>query len=234
MDDESPQPNRGTKAFDVGEVAVENSERPSTAAASSSESQAPPESAPPIYLKEHPSLESEVLEPGEHLICIVRRHPIGLVAIYLEALAALAAIFALMLVVAPSFTSSSSGRYDLAFTGLFIVAVLAAIILGFTTYIYRKSRLFVTDRSLVEILQRGLFNRKVSRLSMADVEDVSSEKKGIFPMMFNFGTLMIQTAGEMDNFLFPMCPDPDEYSSLVLEARQAYEAHSGRQSSKNN
>ena len=82
--------------------------------------------------------------------------------------------------------------------------------------------MIVTDRSLIQVLQKGLFNRKVSRLSMANVEDVSAEKKGIFAMIFNFGTLNIQTAGEIDNFIFPLCPDPDEYAGLVLDARQAY------------
>jgi len=212
---EPTQQNRGTEAFDVGELAVENSDQPK-------QTTSPPQAPPPLYTTEHHSLDAEVLEPDEHLICIVRRHPIGLVAIYLEALVALVAIFALLLVLTPSLLNNSKGGYSLVFVGLFILLIFLAVILGFVTFIYRKSRMIVTDHGLIQVIQRGLFNRKISRLSMTDVEDVSAEKKGIFAMIFNFGTLNIQTAGEIDNFVFPMCPNPDEYAGMVLDARQVY------------
>jgi uncharacterized membrane protein YdbT with pleckstrin-like domain len=82
--------------------------------------------------------------------------------------------------------------------------------------------LLVTDMNLVQILQKGLFVRKVSRLSMSNVEDVTAEQKGILPTIFNYGTLTVQTAGEMENFVFPYCPNPNKYADRILDARQAF------------
>jgi hypothetical protein len=54
------------------------------------------------------------------------------------------------------------------------------------------------------------------------VEDVSAEQKGFLPTFFNYGTLVVQTAGEMENFVFPYCPNPNKYADRILDARQAY------------
>jgi hypothetical protein len=105
---------------------------------------------------------------------------------------------------------------------LSLSAVLLALILFTVTYIYRQSKLLVTDRSLVQIMQKTLFIRKVSRLSMSNVEDVSEEQRGILPSIFNYGTLTVQTAGTMENFVFTLCPNPTALADRIIEAREAY------------
>ena len=101
-------------------------------------------------------------------------------------------------------------------------AVLIVLVLFTVTYIYRQSKLLVTDRSLVQIMQKSLFNKKVSRLSMSNVEDVSEEQRGILSSIFNYGTLMVQTAGTMENFIFTLCPNPSGLADRIIEARQDY------------
>ena len=105
--------------------------------------------------------------------------------------------------------------------GLFVVAFLVAILI-ISTYVYRQCRLVVSDKSVIQVMQKALFNRKISRLSMSNVEDVNVIQQGVLASMFNFGTLTIQTAGEVDNFVFTLCPSPDIYANRILEARQAY------------
>ena len=164
-----------------------------------------------------------MLEPGEHIVTVVHRHPIGIIAIYVETLVGVIAAIALLAVLSPSFLQDLSGRAYMMFVGIVIFAIaLLSLILFLATYIYRQSRLLVTDKSLVQVIQKGLFIRKVSRLSMSNVEDVTAEHNGFLATIFNFGTLTVQTAGEEDNFIFPYCPNPDTYADRILEARQAY------------
>jgi hypothetical protein len=75
---------------------------------------------------------------------------------------------------------------------------------------------------LAQITQRSLVNRKISQLSLANVEDSHAEQRGILPTIFNYGTLTIQTAGEMENFIFTLCPNPTKYAEEILEAHQNY------------
>jgi membrane protein YdbS with pleckstrin-like domain len=163
------------------------------------------------------------LDDDEHVVTIVHRSFIGLVYIYLVALGAVAALIALIVLAFPDLFSelSTNSNMLLVAGGVFAIALIF-LILFVATYVYRQSVLLVTDKNLIQILQRGLFVRKVSRLSMSNVEDVSAEQNGFLPTIFNYGTLMVQTAGEMENFIFPYCPNPNFYSDRILDARQAY------------
>lgn len=179
----------------------------------------PPTDPPPIKDRDLWSL----LEPGEQMIVVVHRHPIGILILYFEALLGLAALTALAIFIAPSiFNDLSTETNRLIVAGTIFAVAILVFVLFVATYVYRQSRLLVTDKSLVQIMQRSLFIRNISRLSMSNVEDVTSEQKGILATIFNYGTLTIQTAGKIENFIFPTCPDPNKYAHQILEAREAY------------
>ena len=164
-----------------------------------------------------------MLEPGEHVLTVVRRSFIGLLGIYLVATVATLAIIGLVVALSPDTFNTDSVNISPALSGIIIVgATLLVLILFTATYIYKQSRLLVTDKSLVQIMQKTLFNKKVSRLSMSNVEDVSEEQRGFLASFFNYGTLTVQTAGTEDNFIFTLCPDPAKLADRIIEARQAY------------
>lgn len=157
------------------------------------------------------------------VLTVVRRSVIGLVGIYAVATLAVAAVITLVVVLSPGTFKTSSATISGSLTAVVAVAaLLLALILFTATYVYRQSRLLVTDKSLVQILQKTLFIRKVSRLSMSNVEDVNEEQRGVLANIFNFGTLTVQTAGTEDNFIFSLCPNPAKLADRIIEARQAY------------
>jgi len=165
----------------------------------------------------------DLLEPGERLVVIVRKHPIGIIGIYIEALVGLLVVFGLFLAIAPDFFNGLSDQAYKILVGVIILGLAVLIFFLFVaTYVYRQSRLLVTDRSLVQILQKSLFIRKISRLSMSNVEDVTAEERGILSTILNYGTIIVQTAGTLDNFIFPYCPNPAKYADQIIEARQRY------------
>lgn len=67
----------------------------------------------------------------------------------------------------------------------------------------------VTTERVVDIDQQGLFRRNVAELDVKMVQDVAAERSGILPTFFNFGDVVIQTAGERPNFTFHAVPNPD-------------------------
>lgn len=184
--------------------------------------QSPPPAPPPLPgVSSH--ADEDMLEPGENILTVVHRSSVGLVGIYLVAIAAIVAIVGLVLAMSPSEFDTSSYNISPALSALILVSATLLVLILFTaTYIYRQSRLLVTDKSLVQIMQKTLFNRKVSRLSMSNVEDVSEEQRGLISSLFNYGTLTVQTAGTEDNFIFTLCPDPTKLADRIIEARQAY------------
>jgi uncharacterized membrane protein YdbT with pleckstrin-like domain len=168
-----------------------------------------------------PLSHEDMLLQNEAVQFTIRKHIIGIILIYLAVLGAAAVIFAFIVIVAPDIFTKSTNLTSFAALSVFAVALLA-FVLFIATYIYRESHIIVTNRSLIQVLQKGLFVRKVSRLSFADVEDVNAEQRGILQSLFNYGTLNIQTAGEIENFTFTYCPKPNFDAEQILEARQGF------------
>jgi uncharacterized membrane protein YdbT with pleckstrin-like domain len=103
--------------------------------------------------------------------------------------------------------------------GLAIFAMIVFLIMLVVTYIYSRNELILTDRNVTQIISNGLFSRQVSQLSLNNIEDVTADKQGIWSMVFNFGQVRIETAGEQNNFHFAYCPNPNYYGQLLLDTR---------------
>lgn len=160
------------------------------------------------------------LEPGEHVTTIIHRHIFGLVGIYLQAIAALAAVFLLAGVIGVDLFRGLSGEASLMLAGIaFLLVVLTVLMLFAVTSMYWQTSLLVTNKGLIQVLQHGLFNRKISRLGMSDIEDVTTEQKGLLSTLFNYGTLHIETSGELRNFAFRYTPNPNKYAAQIMDAR---------------
>lgn len=187
----------------------------------------PPSQPPPLvpanFSKHMPKSDSDMLEPNEQIIAVVHRHIIGVVGLYLGVIGALIAILLFVATVTPNiFGNLSNQSYRLLLGGIVLAVAILIFFLFVSTYVYRQSRLIITDRSLVQMIQKSLFIKKISRLNFANVEDVSAEQRGILSTIFGYGTLRIQTAGASENFIFNFCPNPNKYADIIIEARQLY------------
>lgn len=166
----------------------------------------------------------EGVAPNETKLEVVHKHFVGLLLVYLQIFVGLLAGGALIYFLTPVVFTNTADNQQRAYASVFmgIVAILAWLILAVYTYIYRQSKLIITDQNLTQVIQRGLFSRKVSELSMANVEDVTANQHGILASIFGYGDLHVETAGEQNNFDFKFCPKPNYYGRIVLDARQKY------------
>jgi uncharacterized membrane protein YdbT with pleckstrin-like domain len=168
----------------------------------------------------HEESQIEHVDANEHKLCEITKHPIGIVIVYIQA--TIGFIFALGLTyfLLPTVIEDTDTAFLYANLFASVAIVFAIIIILLATMVYRRNRLIVTDRNITQILQYGLFNRKVSQLNMVNVEDVTSKQKGLFSSLFGFGELIIETAGEQSNFHYTFCPNPGYYAKIILNARE--------------
>lgn len=177
--------------------------------------------APRIHSsKGHGSIEA-ISEPGEQLVFRTKKHPFGVLVMYLQAVLALALVGGLLYLVVPGMVDETQqaavkGWLMLALAGFAMVMFLIMLLV---TYIYSDNELILTDRNVTQIIRNGLFARQVSQLSLNNIEDVTADKQGIWAMLFNFGQIRIETAGEQNNFHFTYCPNPNHYGQLLLDTR---------------
>lgn len=179
-----------------------------------------------------PTGKIESLTGDEVLVADIRRHPFGLFLIYLQVFVALGLSLALILVLLPSISDtlgvSNSLMSSVAAAFSLMVIVFGFLFLVLATRIYRGNQLIASSKNVTQVLQIGLFDRKVSELSLGNVEDVTAQQTGILPTMFNYGVIRIETAGEQNNFTFNYCPNPNAYAKAILDARIDYVEKNGR------
>ena len=166
----------------------------------------------------------EYVDDDEVLLGTIHKHPFGIIIIYLQAIVGIILSLFLAFVLLPTVLSSESA-ITVATTFGALIIMLAAVIMIVATIIYRQSRIVITDKNITQVLQGGLFNRKVSQLTMANVEDVTAEQHGIFSTILDYGNLRVETAGEQANFVFSYCPRAGYYAKIILEAREKFISH---------
>jgi len=78
----------------------------------------------------------------------------------------------------------------------------------------------ITNLRIVNIEQKGLFNRSVSEMDFGRIQDVTAEVIGIIPTFFNYGDVFIQTAAETERFLFRQVPDPYHIKDVLMQLQK--------------
>ncbi len=162
----------------------------------------------------------------EQLVAEVRRHPFGLFVIY--ATGAVIAGVLLAAVVGGAYLVGDTGdlgvdggliRTIMVVVGLVLTLISLAVTM-ISAMLYNSNVVLVTSEKIAQFLYTTIFDRKISQLSIGDVQDVTVSQKGVFARIFNYGTLVIETAGEQQNYTFIYTPDPYQVSKLIVGAHE--------------
>jgi hypothetical protein len=174
------------------------------------------------------SNELRVMQPGEKVITTIKRHPVGIIGIYVSIGIVLTIVAVLAFAVLPSSTSGNGGAaLGLGVVVFLVLAGLSLIYAIIATKVYWGNSWVVTTDSITQVNQTGLFTRQSSQLSLANLEDVTAEQNGILAHAFNYGLLKAETAGEHSKFSFYYCPNPNLYAQQILHAREQFEQGGG-------
>ena len=163
-----------------------------------------------------------VMQPGEKVVCVIDRHPFGIIQQYIAATFAIALMSVLMLVTIPGKVSSSTAT--LFYLGLLVIVMVLVAVLAAATRVYWENKWIITTDSLTQVTQGSIFGAQASSLSLEHLEDISVEQRGVLPRMFNFGTLKAETAGDHSKFQFVYCPEPLEYARKIIDAKEKFAA----------
>lgn len=173
-------------------------------------------------------------DDNEQVVCEVRKHPFGLFLIYLSG-GFIAFILFSMLVLLPYALDASGQDIGVslatvkpisALIGL-ILTSLALVMTAIIGFLYQANVVLVTNEKISQQIYRTLFDKKVSQLSIGDIQDVTVSQVGVFAKIFGYGTLMIETAGEQNNYIFNYSVKPFECSKAIVGAQEAYIAKYG-------
>lgn len=80
----------------------------------------------------------------------------------------------------------------------------------------------ITDRRLVDIKFNNILNKHFAEAELGVIQDVSSSVRGIFGTFFNYGTILVQTASEINQIIFRSVRNPEKVIKLLQELRSDY------------
>lgn len=171
--------------------------------------------------KFYPSIS---LSNGEYVISIVRRHPIGLIVpIALGTLVVSAILIILfnydLFVRTFSLTGSLSDPSIMIMPMLFI-AVLAAVVTYVSYFLYTSNRFFITNESIIQEIQTGLFSHSEQTVSLENIENASYSQEGIVQQLLGYGSIRVSKNDETF-YNFSFVSNPKEYLKVINDAIEA-------------
>jgi len=98
---------------------------------------------------------------------------------------------------------------------MYYLVVLTAGFLRFLGWYFNIS--LITARRVMDIELKDLVYKKISATKISLVQDVNYQQTGTIRTVFNYGDVLVQTAGATDNFFINAVPRP-EVVVQVLEA----------------
>ncbi len=167
------------------------------------------------YWKNPKGVYFDTQEPNENIILFLRKHFITNFQWVLGLI-----FFLLIPLVIP--VGLSYFRYSLNYvaleTTIAIVSVYYLFVLnyGFNRFLdwyYNIS--LITKERILDVEFSNLISKKIAATKISLVQDVTYKQTGVIRSMFNYGDVLVQTAGTQDNFLLHAVPRPEAVVNIL-------------------
>lgn len=162
----------------------------------------------------------------EYVVVEVRRHPIGLVAIWLFVGVMVFVVLALLIMYSLNIATIEAtllpGTVLPTAATVFPIVLIAIAFMALggivATIVYQGNKFYLTNEAVFQFLQTGLLTTKTQVINLINVEDASHDQVGILQQLLNYGTLRLSTQGEETIYRFMFVANPGRIVSLVNDA----------------
>lgn len=169
------------------------------------------------YCENPENVSFDTQDSDETVLIFLRRHIITNIPwIFFGIIFSLLPIFLIFFLPFPSTFSILSGTHFLLFFLLFYyLIVFSYAFICYITWFYNSS--LITNQRVVDIDYSNVVFKNVAATKLNLIEDVSFAQAGILAGIFNYGDILLQTAGEIDNFEFQKAPNPSRAVNTIEE-----------------
>ena len=84
---------------------------------------------------------------------------------------------------------------------------------------YYLDALVITNKRVIDIEQKGFFNREITSFNYHNIQDITVETRGIIQTFFKFGFIHIETAGDDRHRIIAIkyASNPEEARTIILQ-----------------
>ncbi len=152
-------------------------------------------------------------EAGEEILLLLRRHFVTNIP-----WAAMAILLLLLPLGFPFFVANfpiplPSGITLTFYTAFYYLIIFGFVLINFSLWYFHTG--MVTTVRLVDIDLSGILIRHISEAKNKSIEDVSYTQIGFVRSLFNYGDVMVQTAGAESNIEYDRVPKPSVVADII-------------------
>ncbi len=152
------------------------------------------------------------LKEEENVIEIVRKYPLVFAA---------PTIVSILFIIIPFFLMYPLFRWSNWGVVVFFVLVGIGILLALRVFvIYSYNVFMITNERIIDIDQRGLFDRTVSEITYDKIQDVSFRRKGVLQTVLHYGNVIVQTASSQVNIELNGVKNPEYVQQVIVETQK--------------
>ncbi len=158
---------------------------------------------------------------NEQIIKIVHRHWFNIIKQFIPIFLMVAFMLALLIflpIYVPTFKSAGAFKILLFVESIFFIFVW--IFTFFTWIDYYFDIWIITSEKVINVEQKGMFIRCVSEVKFEKIQDVTVQVTGMIPTLLNYGDVYIQTAGEVERFIFRQVAEPYKLKDTIMELQK--------------
>lgn len=156
----------------------------------------------------------------EDIQYVLHRHPLTFIpTVFLFLI--LAALPLVLFITIPGLFPESF--QNLPSTTVLGILFTSAYYLGILVFFYTQFLLYyldvwvVTNDRIIDVDQLSLFSRVISELDLASIQDVTTDVRGFFPTLFDYGDVVVKTASDNPNIIFRQVPHPNSVRAELVD-----------------
>lgn len=162
-------------------------------------------------------------EKDEEVLLLIRRHPITNLP---WALAFVLMIFALPAARHFQWLAPLPSNFQMVVAFAWLALALAIFWGGFLSWFFNVN--IVSNKRVIDIDFYNLIYREVTDAEVEKIQDVTHKMGGIFGLIFNYGDVVIQTAGAKPEIEFLKVPRPAQIAAVLRQIREEAEKEIGQ------
>jgi len=165
------------------------------------------------FIAKPENITLNIQEKDERVLLVIRQHVVTQVKSAVSLL--LTAIIIPLALQLSGFLTSLPDRFAAAFYIGFIIVAFGMALKGFLIWFFNVY--VITDERIIDVDFHSMIYKDISSAKIENIEDVTARTIGPLAAIFNYGTILIQTAGTNTEFEFEHVPEPTKIKKLLNE-----------------
>lgn len=152
-------------------------------------------------------------EPGEEVLLFLRKSQIANIHWIVTTILLLVLPLGLLLVPKSALPFLLPQGLLVVIWFFYYLVVVTYAFVNFVIWYYNAA--LITNKRIVDIDFHQLIYKDIAETKLGLVQDVSYRQQSVVESLFDFGHVLVQTAGTIDNFEFDSLPHPERVEEIV-------------------